>query len=231
MWLRAPGFIFYFQKLYTCSPYTMRCLDLWPWPIWSSQISSKWGNWWIFDFWDSWPSLPNMLLRAPGFIFYLQKLYACSPYTKRCLDLWPWPIWSSQISSKWGNWWIFDLWDSRSRHSYMYVRFPGTIFIFKNYIHALLTPWGVFTFDPDQIGQAKFRKSEAIGEFLIFEIHVRGIHICTWGCLGPFLFLKIIYMLSLHHEVSWPLTLTNLVKPNFVKLRQLVNFWFLRFLT
>jgi hypothetical protein len=46
-------------------------------------------------------------------------------------------------------------------------------------MHALLTPRGVLTFDPDQFGKAKFRQSEAIGEFLISEIHDRGIHICT----------------------------------------------------
>jgi hypothetical protein len=61
----------------------------------------------------------------------------------------------------------------------MYVSFPGTIFFLKNYIKPLLTPRGVFTFDPDQFGKAKFRQSEAIGEFLISEIHDRGIHICT----------------------------------------------------
>jgi hypothetical protein len=46
-------------------------------------------------------------------------------------------------------------------------------------MHALLTPRGVLTFDPDQFGKAKFRQSEAIDEFLIFEINDRGFHICT----------------------------------------------------
>jgi hypothetical protein len=37
-------------------------------------------------------------------------------------------------------------------------------------MHDLHAPRGVLIFDPDQFGKAKFRQSEAIGEFLIFEI-------------------------------------------------------------
>jgi hypothetical protein len=61
----------------------------------------------------------------------------------------------------------------------MYVRSPGTIFKKNNYISPLLTPRAVLTFDPDQFGKAKFRQTEAIDGFLIFETHDRAFHICT----------------------------------------------------
>jgi hypothetical protein len=51
----------------------------------------------------------------------------------------------------------------------------GLFFIFKNHMPALLTPRGVLTFDPDQFGKAKFRQSEAIGEFLIFEVPEQSV--------------------------------------------------------
>jgi hypothetical protein len=66
----------------------------------------------------------------------------------------------------------------------------GLFFIFKHYIHALLTPRVVMTFDPDQFGKAKFRQTEAIGEFLIFEILDLAFHICDWGPLGLFFIFK-----------------------------------------
>jgi hypothetical protein len=49
---------------------------------------------------------------------------------------------------------------------------------FQNISSSILTPRGLLTFDPDQFGQAKFRQSEAIDEFLIFEILDLAIHIC-----------------------------------------------------
>jgi hypothetical protein len=69
-------------------------------------------------------------------------------------------------------------------------------------MHALLTPRGVLTFDPDKFGKAKFRQSEAIGEFLIFEILDLASKYVIEGPWAYFLFSKIIYMLSLDHEVS-----------------------------
>jgi hypothetical protein len=68
-------------------------------------------------------------------------------------------------------------------------------------MHALLTPRGVLTFDPDQFGKAKFRQIEAIGEFLIFEILDLASKYVIEGPWAYFLFSKIICMLSLHQEV------------------------------
>jgi hypothetical protein len=152
-----------------------------------------------------------------------------SPYTKRSLDLWPWPIWLRQISSKHSNCWIFDFWDSRPSR---YINSWGPLcpfFLFNNYIWPLLTPRVLLTFDPDLFGCAKFRQNTAIVGFLIFEIPDLAYIKIIEGLCAHFFCSIPIYDLSLHQEVSWPLTLTNLVKPNFVKLRQLVNFWFLSF--
>jgi hypothetical protein len=69
-------------------------------------------------------------------------------------------------------------------------------------MHALLTPRGVLTFDPDQFGKAKFRQIEAIGEFLIFEfleLSVLNMHKFHWAYYFSF---KTLYNLSLHQEVS-----------------------------
>jgi len=63
---------------------------------------------------------------------------------------------------------IFELLDLSVRNMHKYH--SANYFSFKNYIYPLLTPRGLLTLDPDQFGQAKFRQSEAIDEFLIFEI-------------------------------------------------------------
>jgi hypothetical protein len=162
--------IYFVQSLHVTSPYTKRSLDLWPWPIWFSQISSNWGNWWIFDF-LRFTIEPFIYVReVPWDSFKKNKLYITSPYTKRSLDLWPWPIWLRQISSKQSHCWIFDFWDSRRCR---YINYWGPlcpIFLFNNYIWPLLTPRGLLTLDPDLFGCAKFRQNKAIDEFLIFEI-------------------------------------------------------------
>jgi hypothetical protein len=69
-------------------------------------------------------------------------------------------------------------------------------------MHALLTLRGVLTFAPDQFGKAKFRQIEAIDEFLIFEILDLASKYVIEDPWAFFLFSKIIYMLSLHQEVS-----------------------------
>jgi hypothetical protein len=79
----------------------------------------------------------------------------------------------------------------------------GLFFIFKNYIHAFLTPRGVLTFDPDQFGQAKFGQSEAIGEFLIFvflDLSVLNMHKYHWAYYFSFKNCKNILTMSLRQK-------------------------------
>jgi len=126
-----------------------------------------------------------------------------SPYTKRSLDLWPWPIWLRQISSKHSNCWIFDFWYSWPSR---YINYWGPMypfFLFNNYIWPLLTPRGLLTFDPDQFGKAKFRQIEAIGEFLIFEfleLSVLNMHKFHWAYYFSFKNWKTILTMSFRQK-------------------------------
>ena len=66
---------------------------------------------------------------------------------------------------------------------------------------------------------------------LCFMLSWGNVHLMLkWSWSYPLTFSQR-YDLSLHQEVSWPLTLTYLVAPNFVNTKPLLNFWFLRFPT
>ena len=154
-----------------------------------------------------------------------------SPYTKRSLDLWPWPIWLRQISSKQSHCWMFDFWDSRRCR---YINYWGPLcplFLFNNYIWPLHTPRGLLTLDPDLFGCAKFRKKKSHCWIFDFWDSRPNRYKNYWGPLCPF-FLFNNYIWPLHTlRGLLNLTPTYLVAPNFVKTKPLLNFWFLRFPT